>query len=67
MFPNDHPILVDPILDQDYNFCGSRGEHPHEHILHDVHLSSTLLYYLFTYDDAQEFKISMLYEDQNAN
>lgn len=61
------PSLCDPALDQGSNTCESWDEHPHEHTIDVVYLCSTFLYYLFAYDDAQEFEWSMLYENKSIN
>ncbi|KAH0689497.1 hypothetical protein KY289_016855 [Solanum tuberosum] len=43
------------------------SSHTHENTLDEVDLRDTILYYLFTYDDAHAFEWSMLLEDKSVN
>ncbi|KAH0709420.1 hypothetical protein KY284_010847 [Solanum tuberosum] len=65
--PMSLSFLCDLILYQGLNACGSKCDSICGHILDEVHLCNTFLYYLFAYDDVHTFEWSMILDDKSVN
>ncbi|KAH0705883.1 hypothetical protein KY289_010959 [Solanum tuberosum] len=65
--PMSLSFLCDLILYQGLNACGSKCDSICGHILDEVHLCNTFIYYLFAYDDVHTFEWSMILDDKSVN